>query len=254
MQVRVLGCSGGIGADRHTTAFLIDDWLLLDAGTGVARLSLEEMQPLQHVLLTHSHMDHIAALPLLLDTVFGRRESPLEVHASAAVLEVLRAHVFNWQVWPDFSQLPDPQRAVMGFTAQRTGAAFELGGYRVTGVEVNHVVPCCAYIIEAPQGVFCFSGDTTTTDALWAALNALPRLDLLFVECAFPDRQERLAGVAKHYCPSSLAADLGKLRHDPVIGVSHFKPGSESETLAQLHELLPQRKLQALEPDQRFTV
>lgn len=254
MQVRVLGCSGGIGADRHTTSFLLDDWLLLDAGTGTARLTLQEMRPLQHVLLTHSHMDHIAALPLLLDTVFGTRESPLQVHASGAVLQTLREHIFNWQVWPDFSKLPDTRRPVMRFAEHEAQAVFELGGYRITGIEVNHVVPCCAYIIETDDGVFCFSGDTTTTDDLWAALNRLPRLDLLFVECAFPDREEQLAGVAKHYCPSSLAEDLRKLEHDPVIGVSHFKPGSEEETLVQLHDLLPQRKLHALQPDRLYTV
>ena len=254
MQVRVLGCSGGVGADRHTTSFLLDDWLLLDAGTGAARLTLEEMRPLQHVLLTHTHMDHIAALPLLLDTVFGTRETPLEVHASTAVQQVLREHIFNWRVWPDFSQLPDAQSAVMRFVERDTHETFALGDYRITGVEVNHVVPCCAYIVETGEGVFCFSGDTTTTDELWAVLNRLPRLDLLFVECAFPDREAQLAGVAKHYCPSTLAQDLQKLRHDPVIGVSHFKPGGEAETFAQLRELVPQRKLHALQSDQLFTV
>lgn len=254
MQVRVLGCSGGIGAERHTTSFLLDDWLLLDAGTGAARLTLEEMRPLQHVLLTHSHMDHIAALPLLLDTVFGTREAPLRVHAATATQHILREHIFNWDVWPDFSKLPDERRPVMQFVDRDTHAPFELGGLRITGVEVNHVVPCCAYIIETGRGIFCFSGDTTTTDALWDVLNRLPRLDLLFVECAFPDREARLASVAKHYCPSSLAEDLQKLQHDPVIGVSHFKPGGEAETFAQLRELLPQRKLHALQSDQLYTV
>ncbi|MDH3451637.1 MAG: 3',5'-cyclic-nucleotide phosphodiesterase, partial [Gammaproteobacteria bacterium] len=198
--------------------------------------------------------DHIAALPLLLDTVFGTRATPLEVHASAAVQQILREHIFNWRVWPDFSKLPDERRPVMQLVDRDTHETFKLGGYRVTSVEVNHVVPCCAYIIETQQGVFCFSGDTTTTDELWTALNRMPRLDLLFVECAFPDREEQLAGVAKHYCPSSLAKDLQKLRHDPVICVSHFKPGSEAETFAQLRDLLPQRKLQVLEPDQLYTV
>ena len=122
MEIRVLGCSGGIGADRRTTSFLLDDWLLLDAGTGTARLTLHEMRPLQHVLLTHSHMDHIAALPLLLDTVFGTRESPLQVHASGAVLQILREHIFNWQVWPDFSRLPDTRRPVMRFAEHETQA------------------------------------------------------------------------------------------------------------------------------------
>ncbi len=254
MQVRVLGCSGGIGGERHTTSFLLDDWLLLDAGTGAARLTLEEMRTLQHVLLTHSHMDHIAALPLLLDTVFGSREAPLEVRASEAVLRTLREHIFNWRVWPDFSQLPDPARPVTRFVDSPAGGHFELGDHRISMVEVNHVVPCWAYIIETRSGNFCFTGDTTSTDALWAALNRLPRLDLLFVECAFPDREGPLARASKHYCPSTLAGDLQKLQHDPVIGISHFKPGSEQETFAELAALMPGRKLRALRADQTYTV
>ncbi len=254
MQVRVLGCSGGIGGERHTTSFLVDDWLLLDAGTGAARLTLDEMRPLQHVLLTHSHMDHIAALPLLADTVFGTREAPLQVHASEAVLRSLRDHIFNWQVWPDFSQLPDPQNPVMRFVESVAQGSFKLGDHRISAVDVNHVVPCCAYIIETGGGTFCFSGDTTTTDTLWSTLNALPRLDLLFVECAFPDREARLAHASKHYCPSTLEADLHKLRHDPIIGISHFKPGSEAETLEQLCARMPERKLRALAADQAYTV
>ena len=41
MKFRVLGCSGGIGARARTTSFLVDDDVLLDAGTGVEDLSID---------------------------------------------------------------------------------------------------------------------------------------------------------------------------------------------------------------------
>ena len=62
MQIRILGCSGGVSANLRTTSLLVDGDVLIDAGTGVGDLSLEEMSRIQHVFLTHSHLDHIAIL------------------------------------------------------------------------------------------------------------------------------------------------------------------------------------------------
>ncbi|RYF65884.1 MAG: MBL fold metallo-hydrolase, partial [Comamonadaceae bacterium] len=81
MQVRVLGCSGAIAKGCRTTSFLVDGDLLVDAGTGVGELTLDEMSAIDDVVLTHSHLDHIASLPLLLDAVAARRTTPLRVHA-----------------------------------------------------------------------------------------------------------------------------------------------------------------------------
>ena len=77
MKVRVLGCSGAIAKDCRTTSFLVDGDLLIDAGTGVGDLSLEQMRAVDHVMLTHSHLDHIAALPLMVDAVASQRTTPL---------------------------------------------------------------------------------------------------------------------------------------------------------------------------------
>ena len=86
MKIRVLGCSGAIARDCRTTSFLVDDDVLVDAGTGVGDLPLEDMARIGHVFLTHSHLDHIAALPLMLDAVGARRSTPLQVHALPATI------------------------------------------------------------------------------------------------------------------------------------------------------------------------
>ncbi|HHO60058.1 MAG TPA: 3',5'-cyclic-nucleotide phosphodiesterase, partial [Thiotrichales bacterium] len=62
MKVRVLGCSGGICQSVATTSFLVDDDILIDAGTGVGDLTLAEMAAIRTVFITHSHLDHIAAI------------------------------------------------------------------------------------------------------------------------------------------------------------------------------------------------
>lgn len=109
MKVRVLGCSGAIARDCRTTSFLVNHNILIDAGTGVGDLTLEEMRQIDHVFLTHSHLDHIAALPLMLDAVSSLRSQPVQVHALAATIAALQAHVFNNIVWPDFSCVPSAQ-------------------------------------------------------------------------------------------------------------------------------------------------
>jgi ribonuclease BN (tRNA processing enzyme) len=241
MRLQILGCSGGIGGDRHTTSFLVDEDLLIDAGTGVGELSLDQMARLRHIFLTHSHLDHIAGLPLLADTLFGRLQRPLEIYAQPATLEVLRSDIFNWRVWPDFTRLPDAENGVLRFKELEVGASLELGDRRIESIGVEHTVPAVAYRISAGDKAVCFSGDTTTNDGLWEALNAHDRLDLLLIECAFADDDLELSRLSKHYCPSLLAEDLAKLRHHPELRLTHFKPGDESAILAQCRARMPER-------------
>ena len=106
MKIRVLGCSGAIAKGCKTTSFLIDDRLLVDAGTGVGDLSLADMAQIDDVLITHAHLDHVAALPLMLDAVASSRQQPVRVHALPETIQALKTHIFNNTIWPDFSVIP----------------------------------------------------------------------------------------------------------------------------------------------------
>ncbi len=237
MKLRVLGCSGGIGQGLRTSSYLIDDDILLDAGSGVGDLTLDEMRKLKHLFITHSHMDHVLSIPLLVDTLFSDLlQRPLLVHARAETIETLKSHLFNWQLWPDFSELPDKQSPVLRFIEMNPGDVLEVDGRSVEMVDVNHTVPACAYILQSEHTTFVYSGDTTTNDTLWSRLNELPTVDFMIIETAFADDEIELAQMARHYCPSLLAADLKKLRHQPRIGISHLKPGAEKEIFQQCIE------------------
>lgn len=246
MQIRTLGCSGGIGGELRTTCFQVDDDILIDAGTGLGNLSLEEMKGIRHIFLTHSHLDHLAGIPLMVDSIFGDITEPVVVHAAPATLAALREHIFNWVIWPDFSVLPTADRPVIRFEAMQPGEVCEIDGRRIEMIEVNHVVPGVGYCIEKADRVFAFSGDTTTNDTLWPVLNAKPRLDALVVECAFADEDAELAGKAFHYCPRTLIADLAKLEHSPRIHITHLKPGAEERILGQLQAQLPRLEFRRL--------
>jgi len=240
MKVRVLGCSGGINQNAATTSFLVDDDILIDAGTGVCGLSLEQMRRIKHIFITHSHLDHIASIPLLADTLFDDLIGhPLIVHALPETIKALRAHIFNWIIWPDFTALPHRDDAVLKFEAMKAGSSIKLSGRQVEMIRVNHAVPGVGYCIKSDGKIFAFSGDTTSNENFWDTLNKLDSLDLLFVESAFADKDFELAKLAFHYCPKLLAKDLQKLKHKTKVCVSHLKPGCEQEIIEQCKAALP---------------
>lgn len=233
MNIRILGYNGSIGSDRHTTSFLIDDDILIDAGTGVCKMSIEEILRIRHIFLTHSHLDHITGIPLMIDSIFSQVESPITVHAQSETLTALKDHIFNWKIWPDFSVLPKADRPVMRFEEFAPGKPITLGRRTIHAIPVNHVVPAVGYCVEVDSGAFAFSGDTTTNNSFWDGLNRFERLDHLIVEAAFSDKDIEIARHSRHYCPQLLAADLPKLRHRPRVYLTHPKPGNEENILRE---------------------
>lgn len=246
MKLRVLGCSGGIGGALHTTSLLIDDDILIDAGTGLGELTLGEMARIRHIFLTHTHLDHIACLPLMVDSMFPQISEPLSIHGQPATIEVLKKHIFNWAVWPDFARLPTEDNPVMRYEVLNPGETREVDGRRFEMIPVNHIVPTVAYRIETANGVMAFSGDTTTNDTLWETLNARERLDMLIVEVAFANKYRELSIQSRHYCPSLLAEDLTKLELHPDIYLTHNKPGEEDTIFRQCREAVTDRELRRL--------
>ena len=254
MQIRVLGSSGGIARGYRTTSFLIDDDLLIDAGTGVEELEIDEMVNIRHVFLTHSHFDHIAALPLLADTVFDKIPGPIEVHGLSATIDALKQHVFNNVLWPDFTRIPNRDNPVFCLNEIAAGSVHELGDRSIEMIGVNHIVPGVGYRVESAGKAFAFSGDTSTNDSFWEALNRHDRLDLLFVESAFPNANCELSKRSGHYCPQTLAADLKKLRHQPHICISHPKPGEESIILQECRDAINGREVYGLQGNEKFAL
>lgn len=229
MRIKVLGCSGGVGPGLRTTSLLVNDEWLIDAGTGVCDLSLPEMGRIAHVFLTHSHLDHVAGLAFMADNLFDLIERPVQVHATAATLDALRTHLFNWTLWPDFSKLPDEKNPLLDWREIREDEPVQIDGHTLTAFKVLHTVPAVGYALEGPQGTFAFSGDTYATPDLWTALNRLPRLDQLMIEVAFTDKEDELARISRHFTPALLGRELQQLRHKPKLLLTHHKPGCEAQ-------------------------
>lgn len=239
MHIKILGCSGGIGGNLRTTSFLIDDDIIIDAGTGLGDLPLNQMTGIRHIFLTHSHMDHIAGLPLLADSMFGVHEEPIVVHALEKTIKALKTHIFNWIIWPDFSELPNKDHPCIRFDVMNPGETITIRKRDFEMIPVNHTVPGVGYCVSTNRSTVAFSGDTTTNDTLWARLNEYPKLDLLYVESAFGNHDHEISRISKHYCPELLAEDLKKLKHRPEIWLTHFKPGDEDLIFEECVEALP---------------
>ncbi|MDQ2988859.1 MAG: 3',5'-cyclic-nucleotide phosphodiesterase [Pseudomonadota bacterium] len=251
MKLTVLGCSGGIGGwHRRTTALLLDDDVLIDAGTGVAGLELEQLARIDHVFLTHSHLDHIACLPLMLDTIGDLRDRPVTVHATAETEEILRAHIFNWKIWPDFSEIPSRDKPYLRFETLRVGQAIALGGRTITALPANHTVPAVGYQIDSGSASLAFSGDTGSCAALWDALNRIDNLRYLIVETAFSNAERELAILSGHLCPELLHAELRLLRHAPEIFITHLKPAHAKLIMDEINANASTRHTSMLQTNQ----
>lgn len=230
-------------AGQHTTAFLVDDDILVDAGTGVASLTLDEMRRIDHVFISHAHLDHILCLPLLLDAAGPLRGGrPVQVHALPETLDVLRRHIFNGHIWPDFASLPEC-RPYMTLEPLAVGGVVEAGGKRIEALPAWHSVPTVGYAasrVAAPPAVapcWVFSSDTSPCPAFWERVNAL-HVGVLIIEAAFSDDEAELARVSGHMSPAVVAAELANLSGQPTfpIYIDHTKPAEAARIMAQLQQ------------------
>ncbi len=236
MKLQILGCSGGIGGVRHTTSMLIDHDILIDAGSGVLQLSLEQLALIDHVFITHTHMDHILALPLLLDSVGAMRDRPVTVYAIDAVLEILRQDIFNWRIWPDFAEIP-AEHPYLRYSAIDIYQAVELGDRAITALPANHTVPAVGYQLSSPTASIVFSGDTGKNPVLWESINKITKLHALIIETAFPQDEHGIAEVSKHLSPKTLLEELKQLKANAPIYITHLKPGREDTIMREIAEL-----------------
>lgn len=253
MRLKVLGCSGGIGG-RHmrTTSFLVDGDVLLDAGTGVGDLSLAELSLVDHIFVTHSHLDHVSSIAFIADTVGGMRSRPILVHALPETIAILKNHIFNWEIWPDFSQIPSPETPFMRYEEIALGRTVTLAGRRFTPLPAIHTVPAVGYQLDSGSGSLVFTGDTGPNDALWKIVNGIDNLKFLIIETAFANKERHLAELSRHLCPSMLAEELVKFERDAEVYITHLKPGETELTMQEIEESAGRLQPRMLQNNQVF--
>ncbi len=250
MTLRVLGCSGSIAAGCKTTAFLLDDDVLIDAGSGVGDLSLDALTRIDHVFVSHSHLDHILSIALLADSVMRARlaegRGPIQLHALPETLAALRTHIFNGVIWPDFTRLPGADNPVLRLLPFAVGDVLTGVGRKRRRIEVlsaSHTVPAVGFAVD--DGRWVYSGDTGPNPALWQRLRAMTVAHLV-IETAFSDEERQLAEISRHLCPTALGQELAQLPGSVDVRITHIKPGEMDAVMAEIGRLRLAHKVCAL--------
>lgn len=239
MKVRVLGCYGTEFLDRSPTSFLVNENILVDAGTIASALTMEEQLKIRSILLSHSHFDHIKGLFFLADNLFTLFSATINIYSTAGILDILKTHYFNNLLAPDFTAIPDKENPVMRYKPIVPGESFEVNGLMVNAFKANHVVESVGYKLQGPNGAILYSGDTGATPWIWKEAREQKGLKAIFVETSFPNRLGELAELTGHLTPSMLEEELKKIDNlDVPIFIFHMKPqylGTLTEEIGQLN-------------------
>ena len=258
MIFHVLGCSGAIAAGCRTTAFLLDDDVLIDAGTGVGDMPLDALAGIEHILISHSHLDHVLSIGLLADSVMRSRRAagrgPIQVHALPETLAALRAHIFNGIIWPDFTRLPSAEHPVLEFVPFAVGDVLKLGHKRVEVLSALHTVPAVGFAVDAGEaGHWVYTGDTGPNPMLWMRLRNM-KIAHLVIETAFSDEERQLAYISRHLCPAALGHELAQLPGSVEVHITHIKPGELEAVMSEVGKLATTHRIRALSAGQTIHV
>ncbi len=224
--------------EQRLTCFLIDERVAVDAGSIALALTSEQREKVRDIIVTHPHMDHIASLPIFIDDLFPTLTTPVRIYATPEVIESLERDIFNWSVYPRFSELKNDFGPVMEYVPIPVGQEFKVAHLMVTAVTVNHIVPTVGLVVSDGKATVAFSSDTAETEEFWETVNRAPSLQALLIEASFPNSMAKLAEVSRHFTPASLKRELGKLSHNGLdILAVHIKPAYRQEIIQELEAL-----------------
>lgn len=244
--------NGAASQRQHLSCLVINDRIALDAGSLAMAASETHRELVRNVVLTHAHLDHVAGLPLFIDDLFPLLTSPINVHAEKDVIKALGDHIFNWHIYPDFSQLKNEFGDVLRFVSYEFNDVFELEGLKFEVIRVNHKVPSAGFLISDAEVSIAVSGDTSETDEFWDAANRDEKLKAVFIECAFPDSLNSLAVASHHLTPSRLRQELKKLKRKCPVYVFNLKPSYREVILGELSQL-SNKRVEVLQSGRGYT-
>jgi cAMP phosphodiesterase len=230
--------NGLASARQHLACFVVDDLVAIDAGSLAMAASNLQREQVREVVLTHAHLDHIAGLPLFLDDLFSVLDRPVRIHATAEVIQVLERDIFNWSIYPKFSELSNENGAILEYVPFEAGSEFRAGHLSIMPVNVNHRVPSVGFIVSDGRTTFAMTGDTAGMDGFWNAVNAGAAPDAILIECAFPDELTDLAEVSHHLTPARMRRELEKCDHaGSRIYVVNLKPMFREKVIMEIEKL-----------------
>jgi cAMP phosphodiesterase len=222
---------------QYLTSYQINDTLAIDAGSLGLAGTAQQQARIQHVLITHTHLDHIASLPIFVENAYEGKPSCVTIHASEAVLTCLRQDIFNDRVWPDYLRLSSEGSPFLKMSVLESEKPIELEGLRITPVPVDHVVPTFGFLVEDKDAAIVIVGDTGPTEAIWQCASRAANLKAVFLEATFPESMAGLAKISKHLTPALFAREVQKLKQRPRVIAVHIKARFRAEVVRELEAM-----------------
>jgi cAMP phosphodiesterase len=228
----------GMASERqHLLSMIVDDRVAIDAGCLALSCSDLHRRQVRDIVLTHTHLDHVAGLPLFIDDLFASLTGPIRIHATREMINILERDLFNWAIYPRFSELSNERGPVLEYAEFECGAKFEVGHLSAQSVRVNHKVSALGYLISDNETTLAITGDTAETDDFWQLCNESTNLKAVLVECAFPDELEQLAIDSNHLTPARLRSELEKLNgSDLPVYIINLKPMYRDKVIEQIKQ------------------
>jgi cAMP phosphodiesterase len=239
MKVKILGCSGSETIGHMPPGFLVNDIMMLDAGTITAALTIEAQSKITDVLISHTHLDHIKSVLFLADNIIGRIKKPVMIHAIPEVIDAIKKHLMNNIIWPDFTKIPTPKNPVLAYAPMSPGKVMSVAGLKVKAIPMNHPVPTVGFLVSDSNSSFIYSADTGPNEKLWKEASKAKKLSAIIVDTSFPNSLDGIADASGHFTPSQLHDDLTKAKVDRnvPIYIYHIKPVHKKKVISELTAL-----------------
>lgn len=230
MQIEVLGSYGNKDKEKYSTCFKIDDSILIDAGNIIN--GVENLENIKHIFLTHSHFDHIVDIPFLIDLVYSKIKSPINIYGNKETIESLKNFIFNGKTWPEFQNinLINSYKKTIKFTEIKANKPIVINNIELIPFYVEHTVKTFGYLINKK---FLISGDTALCKNLIDTINTYKPQHLI-LECSFPNKMEKLAKISKHMTPNDISKIINSLNYKPKIYIYHIKPAFKNKIEEEL--------------------
>ena len=235
-SIKVLGAYGGKATNMQLTSLQLSKEIALDAGNLVEGLG-NGIKNINHIFITHSHLDHILDIGFLIDATFDIRTTPLKVYARKETLESIKKHIFNWEIWPDFTQinLIDSDLKAIELIEIELNETIEIDDCKIKAIKNNHTDSSNGYIIEKGNSAILFTSDTYCCDDIWEEVNNNDKISSVIIDVSFPSRLDQLAFDSKHLTPELLKEELKKLKRSDVrIYINHIKPFCKNEVVEEI--------------------
>lgn len=241
MKAKIWGCRGSLaapgpdtvryGGNTSSVELRLDDGTLviLDAGTGIRALGLNEMPDRVYLLLTHLHLDHLEGLGFF--SALWRRDVEIHVYGPSSPLKSLERRIEGYLSPPLFPVHVSDVPSRLTFHDAPQGE-WEIGSAKLFSQHISHSGPTVGYRITDGGKTLAympdhepFRGGVREVDPAWLSGHAIAHgADVLlhdgqYTEAEYPTRVGWGHSAVDHVVEFARASKVGRLmlfHHDPL--------------------------------------